>query len=462
MISPQKTKNYVCPYFSNYLEQNPTPVFAIKHYHSNVTDYAYMKGIAKFCHIRPDVEDVFSSSSFQLADEWVKQIYNVCSDTRVCSFEEITKLMPLDTSPGIFWKQFAPTKSEILSSFYDEIYSMYIRMQEPGSPLCYFSGVLKDELRPIEKVITYKTRLFMTAPIEHYIALGTVSHDFNMKIHRTSRSFKHPARIGLVINSFDFDRIMKFNMDFLTKIMCTDVTGFDCGFLAAYFNWIQDFRFSMMKPEFRMISIRNLFRNLYRDINLTPVFLRDGSVYLIPGHPSGTFNTAIDNTLVLTLLFVLVWILCGGKRDLKSFLKHVMLNLYGDDNLAKSSEKSIKVFNAENVTKVFRKFGYNVTFSDVVEFLGHRFVYNRILDYWFPAFSPERAISALLFKGDGDLEKAVQRACAIRSEVYIVTPVFRYVDKYARYLLNLYDPQNDFGWWSCLELETTLQNRYFS
>ncbi len=433
--TPIKPKPTINSYFMDYLRNNSATT-SLDYFHADQSDEAFQKALAKYCRRRDvplvpqDIQD--------LADDWVyESISKFTANSQPVPLAQVLKKCDLSGSSGPLNRFFAQNKEQY--HLHPDGIEMQMRYEEALSTdgsRSYWGGNLKQELRPVEKVKAKKTRIFMSAPAEHFFALSSLSLQFNDAIIEAAKFLKTPICIGMRTFGGSYDQIGKELERFETKF-CGDVGGFDTSVTVQEQASVVNTRLRCMAPHCVTPASFNRLVNLYRDIVNTPVVLPDGVVAIIKGQPSGHANTGIDNSLHLLRRFFIVWLVNGGDRSYEVFLKHVYIRDAGDDSVIGTTEYGAKFLNPKTIRETFDKYyKAEVEYSDQLEFLGHYFLHNG--KEYYPGFSHSRIVAALAYKGGVTASSNLELACSLRIEGYSCPESLRLLDSYCNYLVNKY------------------------
>lgn len=430
--TPLRQKEHVNQFFLDFLPHYDVSV-AEEYYHSVQSDLAFQKGIAKYCRRRERVPINTRDSS--LADEWVYEtVVPFTGQSPPVSIVDILDTATLDTSPGPFWRSFARTKRcSVLHEVGNEIFTTYKTEIGSCGSRCYFGGNLKDELRLMEKVVESKTRIFMSAPTEHFLYLNSLSYSFNNALIDAARYNLTPVAIGLPLFYGNVHAIGVALQDFF-KIFCSDVGGYDTSITDEEHAFVANLRWLCFPPQYQTPVVFNSLVNLYRDVCNTPLVLPDGVVVLIKGQPSGQINTGIDNSLILLRRIFIVWLENGGPRCRETFFKHVFVRVAGDDSIIAVTEYGHQFVNSQSIRKSFElHYCCDVEFADQLEFLGHYFLYDG--QTYLPGFSKARIFASLAYKGGNSASEALESALGLRVEAFTNPDALKLLDAYTSHLL---------------------------
>lgn len=435
---PISQAQFVDPLFASFLSQNPglVPDAEVKWNHSSCDDESMAKAIAKYCRPfpNPSSDDLFLDD---LAFQWVlKIIYPVTKNSHPISPTMSIRNSELDRSPGPLWRDAWKTKEECVldPQFLSYFHRYYDSLFQPHGEWTLWGAFLKDELRLEEKVKDKNTRLFICAPSEHHFALRSVSETFNEKLIASSQGFLTPVAVGLNPYNGGFNQL-GHNLAERASRFFADIGKFDS---SVYSHWLFQcawLRYQCLPVSFQTYEYLCCFANLYRDIIWTPVMLPDGNVVILLHEPSGQYNTAIDNSLILVYLQILTYLMAGGKRDFAYFKEKHFLCCFGDDSAVGSDTPYLT---AENFARALHSRGLEVEFAKHWEFLGNYICWNSNLDVYVPVFSYHKVLSSLLYQGSDDIPSLVSKAMNLRAQCWSNSSAFFILDSYCSWLLANY------------------------
>jgi hypothetical protein len=434
------------PFFKLFCQENPDLVASIgpqpSWWHADQSKESFQKGVAKYCRNLPEIQD---DQNWELAFEWLcRDVGKHCQGSTLTPMNVVLEKSELGTSPGVVHRLLHETKGCFLSSEDAPkfINSHFDSLKNFGSDLVIFGSYEKDELRPFEKVLAKKSRLFMSAPTEHFLSSQVLSLDMNEKLISKANSLECPVLLGFNLFHGNFDRLARRLMKFLHQI-CGDFGGYDSSFRELFFVYVVYFRWLMLCPADRTPENLRRLGNLYRSVWKSPVAMPDGSVYYIFGNPSGQGNTGMDNSLVLYMILAWCWISNGNPPDLEVFKQNVYLAVFGDDSVVAVDEHYFPTFNPDSISSLVSSIGMEIDFSPNLEFLGHFIGYSEDLSQYVPIFPTHKAIASLLYNGKPDFFSLASKAMSIRLDTFTNKEVFPVVDKYCFWLLQV--GKNRFG-----------------
>lgn len=304
---------------------------------------AYIQ-LGKFGKEHPELPD---SRAWRKSLKWMKRMfYPWMSNSEVMTKEQVLEHFKstgaAKKSPGVLQRfLYEDKESYIKSESGSRDYARYkYELLHQGGGFTVWGGNLKDELRPVEKVLNNKTRLFIADSVNHAFALDELCLDMNIKLIN-SRHFTW-STMGMSRYGGEFDSFYKSLERFAKKVWETDGSGWDASMSAMALWDIAGFRYSCLKDK----SFANKMRmaNLYREVIYSFISMTDGSIWRkFNGNPSGSVNTGTDNTMHhLRLLSYAFIVKIGGSYN--DFISWVNAGLCGDDNIVASDSLTAEMY----------------------------------------------------------------------------------------------------------------------
>lgn len=362
----------------------------------------------------------------------------------VLSDEAIMQDFPLATSPGWPWSALCTNKKQ---AYDNPVVANYVRnfihklLDQSG--WCFFLNSVKKELRPIEKVLVGKVRVFTAGPMEFTHAGRRLCLNFNDRLmrSRTTASFVGKSKYFSGWSQLLL-RLMRHKYGYEM-----DEKAWDASVARVYFATICDFRCEMLDPSSKQWE--PALRRLYHILVHTPVVLELGEVFQKhTGNPSGSINTILDNTMVLYLVVAVAWWLCfPQRRSYQAFKQNVEMALQGDDNIFTVSQPCLHIFSGAWVASVFCTMlieSTSPTFQPrkphEMSFLSH--MWEKSGEFWYPVCDYNKALCSLAW---GSSKRAVawhyMRAAALRIEAFGMPALFDVLNRYLSFLEHNYLPE---------------------
>jgi hypothetical protein len=242
-------------------------------------------------------------------------------------------------------------------------------------PAFVYTDNLKDEIRPKEKVLEGKTRLFSGSPFIMLILFrryfGAFMDEFcHMNLRIGSAIGINPYSEDWNALAYRLLRHAEKGSDTLC-IGAGDYSAFDCSQQPEVLNMIL-FMINLWYADFGEDSrIRTL---LWTEITSSRHIHDDKLYFWYNSLPSGNPLTAIVNTIYNNLAFRYCWLEAG--LDIKLFKDNVYLCALGDDNIFSVSQRFRGVFNEMTLTHLMKSFGLKYTNETKgVSVVPHRAIY---------------------------------------------------------------------------------------
>jgi len=221
---------------------------------------------------------------------------------------------------------------------------------------------LKDERRPIEKVLQGKTRVFSAGPMDYTILFRKYFLGFCASLE-TNRIFNEIS-VGTNVYSIDwqhtFEKVTKFGED---SVVAGDFSNFDgtlqISILSEMVNLINDW----YDDGFENRLIRKV---LWEDIIYATHLWKDNLYAWTHGQPSGCPMTAILNSIynsasVRICYLMLAEVHAPHLASMQDFKMNVSMVSYGDDNLIGISPRIVSWFNQITLAEAYASIGMTYT-----------------------------------------------------------------------------------------------------
>lgn len=312
-----------------------------------------------------------------------------------------------------------------------------LELSKTGIPPIYFVATLKDELRPIEKVDQFKTRVFCAGPM-HFTILFRMYFMRFLSFVMENRLYNESA-LGINPYSTEWEKLADY-LSYWDGPFCIagDYSNFDGSLsnqiMEAILDIVQSFydRYGATDEE------RNIRRNLWHCLTRSMIIGRNGCVFrLFNSQPSGNPYTTLINILFNSVVFRMAYYDIFKKRepkkpirDIYDFEDDVHFISYGDDNVANINPKIFDYFNMETISQTLASYGLtytdelkNSSFAkgrnlDEINFLKRGF--RRVNDYsrrWVAPLDIDtvKEICMWVRKGDEDMQKRILADCVADS-----------------------------------------------
>lgn len=240
-----------------------------------------------------------------------------------------------------------------------------------------FIDTLKDELKPIHK--RHKPRVFSACAQDYYILCRMFFMGATAWL--TANRIDTGIAVGTNAYSSEWDKIVRHLHRCSEKIAAGDFEGFDATQTAQGLSETCEIlnHLSQQLPGYEPWH-DDIRRLLYRD--MVNSYHCDEDIIWMWTHslPSGTFLTAMGNSLYLVLMIRYVFARCLTEngiikwtkhtkqiQTLRTYLRRLKVMTYGDDNLIALPDEFIDIFNQNTLPKLFQEIGMIYTDEDKQE-----------------------------------------------------------------------------------------------
>lgn len=221
-----------------------------------------------------------------------------------------------------------------------------------------FIDTLKDEIRPLEKVVMCKTRVFQVGPMCLSILMRKYFGEFIC--HCQCTFIEGEMGIGINPNSYQWSLLLQRLITVGNKFINGDYSNYDASVVQAIMMDIVELinRF-YNDGEVNATVRRVLFATFLNNCHLVEdfVFCRQ------QGNMSGIALTTIINCLFNMFLLRYAYIALV-ENDLAMYHKRVSATFFGDDNLAAIADEIIDKLNMLSYARVMAKLGITYTTAD--------------------------------------------------------------------------------------------------
>jgi len=327
---------------------------------------------------------------------------------RPISFDEAVGQLESSSSPGYPWSEKYATNELLLRH---DLSTLRASVDNIFSEPIIWKNSLKEEIRPMEKILSNKIRTFTASPCHFTVYSTQFCWDFNNRFYDSHGKTWSAVGLDPYYQGWDYvyRRLKKFE-----RAYELDVSEFDSSLFRHILFSIAEFRLDTVDPlhkEEALVALPFIYTNIVNSVIITA----DGNVVIkSTGNPSGQTNTIVDNTLALFMLLSYVWVLKIDK-PYSEFVTNVSAWLCGDDNSMSVSDQ-YKHFDARLVQETLACLGVKVTSPSLdprpveqITFLSRQF------DHFYkgicvPYMPPEKSITSLLFSEDpNDPARLLQR-----------------------------------------------------
>lgn len=318
------------------------------------------------------------------------------------------------------------------------------------------TSALKEEGRPLEKVLSNSIRQ-MTAMQKNQSIRGTALYG---KLHDKMHAMHHigPSFVGGSPFYAEWDELFR-RLDVHPNADETDAVQWDSSIRAKMLWAASMLRWLWMSDECKTPHIRAVHVAYYKHLIYTVVMSPEGMLFIKKlGMPSGALTTLDDNTLILLLAIVMIFISVTPAKyhSANAFRAHVELALTGDDNTFTFSDEIKPYFNGEILCeKMMELTGINFERAHArsqVRLSECSFLSCKFLDTEFglkvPLFDTSKFLTSIKYTNIRTPQMTLQRAATFRIVGYW-DPKFRgFMEQYIDFIIRTYDQtlQHDKDW----------------
>ncbi len=269
-----------------------------------------------------------------------------------------------------------------------------------------FSACLKDEPRDVEKIISGKTRVFYSSPIDNLIVARMTLASFYSLMVQHGHAFC--SSVGINMHA-DAGQLVEELTSFSPLLIEGDYGKFDQKMAFDFGLGAATVVTRVLKHYGYNEAALKVTRGVLSDA-LFPFVCMNKDVMQIPGlQPSGKYATAEDNSLRGVLMLMYAWYADPVLTDF-DFFEHVLPRVYGDDVLASVKEGFQDRFNNFTYQRFcndiyFMEFTPAIksnTFTKFVDinsasFLKRRFQYREDIAMWVAPLHKDSIMKSLMW-----------------------------------------------------------------
>lgn len=415
-------------------------------------DAGYLN-FSKYNKVGPVLDDTL----VQLTSGMMKEVYGpIMENSRLTEgYDNLCSFLDLKSSGGYPWTTLWQEKKMITDHRFITYFNKFMADIQSGvHRWVLFVNIVKEELKPILKLLLNKVRVFTAAPVEMTLLGYYLFLDQNDKLiqasRRNLRSRKYLSPVCIGINKFNggWDNLYASLVDdeFSVGYAC-DISEWDSGCFELLFTEIYKLRQSCLLDQ--SVATVNAMRAYFTNLVHTVVVLDDGDiVQKHTGNCSGQVNTITDNSLILTWMWFYAWLVCkpiATPNTWKQFQSEIRLYVCGDDSLMSIRSGVSEYFNPKTFGRVFGQCRMGFKFTSLqpepiheLSFCSMSFVQYK--EKWIPVPEYSKVISSLVCKNRTDTNRTILlRALALRLEAYFCYEARAVIDAIVLDLLN--DPQ---------------------
>lgn len=345
-------------------------------------------------------------------------------------FEELGKMMSVNTSPGFPWCMWFPDKKKLLIDHELMLYwkEFQFDVNRGVDRECIFQNTVKEELKPKNKIALNKVRVFTAAPWQHTLLGYRLWGSMNDRLMQAcvlgvkGDLETIPMTVGLNKFSRGWDDLYR-RLLVHSHGYAFDISEWDSGCCRRLFEIVYELRRKCL-AELNLVTKEVAW--YLRNVLDTVVILGRGDLGLKEtGNCSGQVNTITDNSLIHILMWYYVFQQLAPKKvSLRDFRKHVVLFTCGDDSIMSVSEIVRPWFRPDRIGAIFHsagmKFKFASVFAQPIYDLDYCSMHFRRLDgVVVPYPVTAKVLSSLVFKNRvACLRTLLLRAIALRLDSY--------------------------------------------
>lgn len=237
---------------------------------------------------------------------------------------------------------------------------------------------LKDEKRPMEKIIVGKTRVFTVGPVDFTIIAKRYMGAF--VAHLYSDQVNNFSAVG--INAFSKDWHL-----FTMKLLENSPLGFDGdygNFDGSIWPELIDFVTDVMNAWYKdhASQVRVV---LGQEMAFTTQLAMNCMYVVLRGNPSGCPITTLINVIVNYVFLVFSWMSLAppAYASFYHFRKNVWVKLFGDDNIVSVKQQCLEWYNLHTVSDHLGRYGVKYTGSNKISDIKETPAFGRITEMKF-------------------------------------------------------------------------------
>jgi hypothetical protein len=357
------------------------------------------------------VEACYDPVKLDQATTWVYQIFRPFMQCEFATHQEVIDNMDLSTSPGYPYSLVWPTKRHVFEAIGFDWLDRAFEDWKENPYQGIFKNFLKEEVREIGK----DTRGILAGPLDISYFMSRFFLNQNEGFYDSY--LLTPSAIGISRDGLDWNRLYH-KLARHSKGADLDAKKFDSRMQPILLRQVQKLRQHFLLPHQRWAV--PMIADCYDQLIETVCNVEGELVQKSGGNPTGSVNTAPDNTLVLTILLCYAFIVLNPGKSIYDFLKYVAAAEYGDD-LTYTWDDAVDM-HPERVANVLREaFGYEWTHEGVknvddLTFLsaGFEFIQVGQARIAVPKFDREKMVSHIIYGQKKEPSIEFQRVASLR------------------------------------------------
>jgi len=332
--------------------------------------------------------------------------------------EQVLAELDLNKSCGFPWKLRFHSKKEFLTKTPDwdpmSVLENFNTSLDSESTLFYsfWMDKLKDEIRPNEKLAANKIRTFNISPIEVVVADNMYGLNFNQNFYVAGSSLNNWTTVGATKYYGNWDKMIRKHLRIGScHSLSADGGQFDSRLSAVMLFYCAQIRCKFTKLDERQ---RRRVQNLYRLSIFRLCYGELGDlIWLFIGNASGRAHTIVDNTLVHSMYWCLVWEILFEtfpeefENTQRCQDEHLCLSICGDDLLMSVSDRLWPFFTPVITSSLMLRLGMSMEFETLERrhvsecvYLSHTSEFQ--FGLWLPSPHYDRVFAGLVEAADAD------------------------------------------------------------
>jgi len=291
---------------------------------------------------------------------------------------------------GIKRKQLYNVELQYVSPRLDEDVDASLTVCETKSPAAVYVDQLKDELRPVDRVMRGKTRIFSAGPLVICILLKMC---LGAWVAAAKSDFlRGYSMVGVNAHGWDWGVLANYALQFPNRIG-GDFEAWDMRLKVRFIAWITEYLWEEHRgkrdpsgPFGTLLMFANIIKSA-----MAPYVVRGRFLYQrVNGNASGNWITSLLNSFINYCMFVMFFYKNRPNANCR-WSEHCAFIFYGDDNFGSVSDGVKEWFNMKEFAKFCHDFGMVYTSptkgtfdeflrDDQLIFLARKFIFRD--GYW--------------------------------------------------------------------------------
>lgn len=383
----------------------------------------------------------FQPQPYERAMKSLDQFFSEMPNFQKSSLFDVFESCDLTRSSGVSLNKIFLNKLDVLGTDYGyhllDVFQNY--MAQDKIAITLFGANLKDELRPLEKIVQHKSRLFMSCDALMAITCNTYLLKFNQFMDQYKGS-----PIGIGINKYSSD----WNEMVSSITSCELAHGIDFSKYDKYIpadlmlyvmNKIRDKITGMTDRDHRIYD--NIIYNLIH----THIVLPDGQiVQKHRGNPSGFVSTTQINTIIHLFITLYCFYVDNPSLDYETFKKKVVTYLIGDDEISGYPKSLMNPSRYKELIQSHTPYEIELETFDkpkqhLIKFCGHRST--MVNGVYYPVLDFEMLLGHLAYgvRKNANPINILQKIVGMKIEGFFNFKFISILNMYGDYFIKQYD-----------------------